>query len=284
MWGRCLYDTTTTPPTVVDVVAHAPPHRLAHRRTPGKRPLPRRPGLRGPPLRARSAGRLHAGGRAGQPARRRRPARLGADRPREPGTAANPSPAADTGAGRGVAWSGRHAVVTMPAEVDMTNATDVSDLLIAVAGESPEVITADIAATVFCDSAGVRALVRAHERADAGGSELRLALGDSPTAVSFSSPAWTRSSRSTAASSSRWPLPGTGHPQGEESGVSSVMSPCSWIQASMLTQVWLSHLGRGGPPGAPRRYRPGAAAGHSASQPRRRPARLAHSDSGRLAL
>ena len=83
---------------------------------------------------------------------------------------------------RGVAWSGRHAVVTMPAEVDMTNATDVSDLLIAVAGESPEVITADMTATVFCDSAGVRALVRAHERADAGGSELRLALGDSPTA------------------------------------------------------------------------------------------------------
>jgi sigma-B regulation protein RsbU (phosphoserine phosphatase) len=91
---------------------------------------------------------------------------------------------ADTGAApdRGVAWSGRHAVVTIPAEVDLTNAADVSDLLIAVAGESPEVITADLTATVFCDSAGVRALVRAHERADAGGSELRLALGDSPTA------------------------------------------------------------------------------------------------------
>jgi phosphoserine phosphatase RsbU/P len=94
------------------------------------------------------------------------------------------SPAADTGAApdRGVAWSGRHAVVTIPAEVDMTNATDVSDLLTAVAGESPEVITADMTATVFCDSAGVRALMRAHQLADAGGSELRLALGDSPAA------------------------------------------------------------------------------------------------------
>ena len=80
----------------------------------------------------------------------------------------------------GVAWSGRHAVVTMPAEIDMTNASDVSDLLAAVAGESPQVITADMTATEFCDSAGVRALVRAHERAAAVGSELRLALGDSP--------------------------------------------------------------------------------------------------------
>jgi anti-sigma B factor antagonist len=70
----------------------------------------------------------------------------------------------------------------MPAEVDITNATDVSDLLTAVAGESPEVITADMTVTVFCDSAGVRALMRAHQLADAGGSELRLALGDSPAA------------------------------------------------------------------------------------------------------
>jgi len=46
-------------------------------------------------------------------------------------------------------------------------AVAVQALLIAVAGESPEVITADLTATVFCDSAGVRALVRAHERADA---------------------------------------------------------------------------------------------------------------------
>jgi anti-sigma B factor antagonist len=70
----------------------------------------------------------------------------------------------------------------MPAEIDMTNASDVSDLLPAVAGESPQVITADMTATEFCDSAGVRALVRAHERAAAAGSELRLALGDSPAA------------------------------------------------------------------------------------------------------
>jgi sigma-B regulation protein RsbU (phosphoserine phosphatase) len=80
-----------------------------------------------------------------------------------------------------VRWSGRHAVVTMPTEIDITNASGVSDLLTAVAGQSPEVITADLTATTFCDSAGVSALARAHEQAAARGSELRLALGGSPT-------------------------------------------------------------------------------------------------------
>jgi sigma-B regulation protein RsbU (phosphoserine phosphatase) len=83
---------------------------------------------------------------------------------------------------RRVRWSGRHAVVTMPAAIDVTNSAEVSDLLAAVARESPEVITADMTATTYCDSAGVRALARAHELAAAGGSELRLALGDSPAA------------------------------------------------------------------------------------------------------
>jgi phosphoserine phosphatase RsbU/P len=102
------------------------------------------------------------------------PAASGPDSSPPAGTAAAPDP--------GVAWSGRHAVVTMPAEIDMTNASDVTDLLAALAGQYPEVITADMTGTEFCDSAGVSALVRAHERAAAAGSELRLALGDSPAA------------------------------------------------------------------------------------------------------
>jgi phosphoserine phosphatase RsbU/P len=83
---------------------------------------------------------------------------------------------------REVRWSGRHAVVTMPTEMDITNASDVSDLLTAVIGQSPEVITADMTTTAFCDSSGVNALARAHELAAASGSQLRLALGGSPTA------------------------------------------------------------------------------------------------------
>jgi anti-anti-sigma factor len=42
------------------------------------------------------------------------------------------------------------------------------------------VITVDMTATTFCDSAGIHALSRTHELATGNGSELRLALGDSP--------------------------------------------------------------------------------------------------------
>jgi anti-anti-sigma factor len=110
---------------------------------------------------------------------------------REPGEPGQPGgsgpgfpPPADTATApeSSVTWSGRHVVVTMPAEIDTTNASGVTDLLAAVAGQSPQVITADLTATQFCDSAGVSALVRAHERAAAAGAELRLALGDSPAA------------------------------------------------------------------------------------------------------
>jgi phosphoserine phosphatase RsbU/P len=87
---------------------------------------------------------------------------------------------AGTAQERDVRWSGRHAIVTMPAEMDPANSSDVSDLLAAAASQSPEVITADMTATTFCDSAGVHALARAHELAAACGSQLRLALGDSP--------------------------------------------------------------------------------------------------------
>jgi phosphoserine phosphatase RsbU/P len=105
--------------------------------------------------------------------------------PDEPGGSGPESPApadASTALERDVRWSGRHAIVTMPAEIDITNASGVTDLLAAVAGESPEVITVDMTATVFCDSAGVSALARAYELAAASGSELRLALGGSPSA------------------------------------------------------------------------------------------------------
>jgi anti-anti-sigma factor len=81
-----------------------------------------------------------------------------------------------------VRWSGRHAVVTMPEEIDVTNAPGAAAALAAVSGQSPEVITADLTATSFCDSAGIEALARASQLAATAGAELRLALGDSPVA------------------------------------------------------------------------------------------------------
>ncbi len=70
----------------------------------------------------------------------------------------------------------------MPAEIDVANSSGVDDLLAAVAAQSPDVITADMTGTVFCDSAGVHALARAYRLAAANGGELCLAIGDSPVA------------------------------------------------------------------------------------------------------
>jgi len=80
----------------------------------------------------------------------------------------------------GVRWSGRHAVVAMPAELDAIGAEGFYDLLASVAGQAPEVLTVDMTAATFCDSAGLNTLIRARRLVVAGGGQLRVALGDSP--------------------------------------------------------------------------------------------------------
>jgi anti-anti-sigma factor len=81
-----------------------------------------------------------------------------------------------------VRWSGRHAVVTMPDEIDLMNSGYLADLLAAVVAQSPQTITVDLTATSFCDSAGIGVLARTHELATSNGGELRIALGHSPVA------------------------------------------------------------------------------------------------------
>jgi anti-anti-sigma factor len=82
----------------------------------------------------------------------------------------------------GVRWSGRHAIVTMPDEIDLTNSGGLDEQLAAVIAQSPETVTVDLTATTFCDSAGINVLARAHGLAAASGGELRLAVGHSPVA------------------------------------------------------------------------------------------------------
>jgi anti-anti-sigma factor len=84
-----------------------------------------------------------------------------------------------------VRWSGRHVVVTMPTEIDAANSAAVTGQLSAVLSEHPDLITADLTSTRFCDSAGVQAVARAAEQSAASGTELRIALGDSPVARVF---------------------------------------------------------------------------------------------------
>ncbi len=68
----------------------------------------------------------------------------------------------------------------MPAEIDATNAADAEAFLLALIGQAPEFITADLTGTTFCDSAGVRVILVAHRGAAAAGLEFRLAVGESP--------------------------------------------------------------------------------------------------------
>lgn len=68
------------------------------------------------------------------------------------------------------------AVVSLPAEIDITNAGQVYDRLMAAAATGAPVVIADCTATVFCDVAGVRRLVMGHAQAAARGVQLRLVI------------------------------------------------------------------------------------------------------------
>jgi anti-sigma B factor antagonist len=67
--------------------------------------------------------------------------------------------------------------VTLPGEVDVSNADQVRQDLMAAVARDASLVIADMSATTFCDSAGVTALVRAVRKANAGGAGLRVAAG-----------------------------------------------------------------------------------------------------------
>jgi anti-sigma B factor antagonist len=76
-----------------------------------------------------------------------------------------------------VLWIGRTAVVSLPAEIDITNADQVREDLLSVLNQGAVVLVADLSKTTFCDSAGVSALARGFRRAGASQSEMRLVVG-----------------------------------------------------------------------------------------------------------
>jgi anti-sigma B factor antagonist len=75
-----------------------------------------------------------------------------------------------------VLWIGRVAVVTLPVEIDVTNAGAVREDLLSVLNRGAVLVVADMSRTTFCDSAGVSALVRTFRRAVASSSGLRLVV------------------------------------------------------------------------------------------------------------
>ena len=67
-------------------------------------------------------------------------------------------------------------VVTTPEEIDITNAPDMRIALLAASADGPRAIVVDMTRTLFCDSAGLHALVGAHRRAKAEGGAVVLAV------------------------------------------------------------------------------------------------------------
>lgn len=75
-----------------------------------------------------------------------------------------------------VTWSGRTAVVGVPAEVDLTNADALRDALLDALNAGALGLVVDMTGTTFCDSAGITALTRAARRATANDSRLVLVV------------------------------------------------------------------------------------------------------------
>jgi anti-sigma B factor antagonist len=67
-------------------------------------------------------------------------------------------------------------VVVLPTEIDVTNADTVYQQLVAVLAPGVSTVIADLTSTSFCDSSGVRAIMRTHERARTRDVVLRLAV------------------------------------------------------------------------------------------------------------
>jgi anti-anti-sigma factor len=71
---------------------------------------------------------------------------------------------------------GQPAVVTLPAEIDLTNAGRARDLLDAAFAAGAPVVIADFSGTAFCDCSAMRAVLAAGHLAAARGAQLRLAI------------------------------------------------------------------------------------------------------------
>jgi anti-sigma B factor antagonist len=75
-----------------------------------------------------------------------------------------------------VRWVDDCAIVTLPAEIDITNRDEVRDTMLGVLGRGPASLIADMTATTFCDSAGVHALIAVRRRAVAANIGFLLVL------------------------------------------------------------------------------------------------------------
>jgi anti-sigma B factor antagonist len=67
-------------------------------------------------------------------------------------------------------------VIRLPAEIDATNAGRIGEQLGSAFASGAATVIADMTATTFCDSSGVRELALAHNKAVASGIELQIVM------------------------------------------------------------------------------------------------------------
>ncbi|MFY9930245.1 MAG: STAS domain-containing protein [Streptosporangiaceae bacterium] len=79
-------------------------------------------------------------------------------------------------AGFPVEMTGGVPVVVAPEEIDITNAAELRSALLHAAARGCPTIVLDMAQTTFCDSAGLHALLGAHQRAQSEGAEVRFVV------------------------------------------------------------------------------------------------------------
>lgn len=70
----------------------------------------------------------------------------------------------------------RPVVVTLPAEIDITNAEAIGAALSTAIASGAKIVIADMTGTTFCNSSGISVLVQAHRQATANHAELRLVV------------------------------------------------------------------------------------------------------------
>ena|SRR5215470_1544371 len=75
-----------------------------------------------------------------------------------------------------VQWTGQQALVTLPQHIDSANADQIREQLLWIINRGAAVLIADLTGTLSCDYSGADALARAHHRAVASGTELRLVI------------------------------------------------------------------------------------------------------------
>jgi anti-anti-sigma factor len=75
-----------------------------------------------------------------------------------------------------VQWTGLRAVVTLPGQIDVANAGQITEQLLSLINRGAAELIADMTATVSCDYAGADAVVRAYQQAAVRGTQLRLVV------------------------------------------------------------------------------------------------------------